>query len=55
MQTSMRANVETIGVYMSVTEIRRSWGTMIQYVKSGYPVLVLKQSKHIATFEPHTS
>jgi hypothetical protein len=42
----------SVGVYLSVTEIRRSWGKMIKIVKAGHPVLVLKNGRHVATLEP---
>ena len=42
----------SVGVYLSVTEIRRGWGKMIKIVKSGHPVFVLRNGKHVATLEP---
>jgi antitoxin (DNA-binding transcriptional repressor) of toxin-antitoxin stability system len=44
--------INTVGVYLSVTEIRRGWGKMIKIVKSGHPVFVLRNGRHVATLEP---
>ena len=52
MQEVSSTTSRVLAVYMSATEIKRSWGTMIKYLKSGHPILVLKHGQHVVTIEP---
>jgi antitoxin (DNA-binding transcriptional repressor) of toxin-antitoxin stability system len=44
---------DVAAVYLSVSEIKRRWGNMINYLQSGHAVFVLKSGRHVATLQPH--